>query len=402
MSIEIKIPKLGMTMKEATIVRWNKADGDWIGEKEVLLVIETEKITYEIEAPGAGYLQILEPAGKVLPVGTTVGILTSQRVVVQPKEAAAPLGRPPATPRPAPGAEAVVPAPGPRIKASPLARRIARERGVDLGELRGTGPGGRVVRADVLRFLEGRPLEALEAPARAVRGVLREIPISSMRRRIAEHMHTSLQETAQMTLAREVDATGLVRMRQGLCARYEQEGLRISYNAILVKMVAFALRGHPWVNAGLAGDRVVQWGEVNIGVAMELEEGLIVPVVRNADTLSILQIEKTLLDLFERARARKLLPDEIQGGTFTITNLGHLGIDAFTPILNRPESAILGVGRIVEVPVVSRQGLEPRLDFRKRMVLSLTVDHRILDGAPAARFLGGLAGIIEDPLLLVG
>ncbi|MGQ9654595.1 MAG: dihydrolipoamide acetyltransferase family protein [Thermodesulfobacteriota bacterium] len=402
MDVEIKIPKLGMTMKEATIVRWNKADGDWIEEKEVLLVIETEKITYEVEAPGAGYLQILEPAGKVLPVGTTVGILTSQRIGVQPGEVAAPVERPPATPSPAPRAEPVLAAPGPRIKASPLARRIARERGVDLGGLRGTGPGGRVVRADVLRFLEGRPVEALVATPRGARGVRQESPISSMRRQIMEHMHMSLQETAQMTLTREVDATGLVRLREGLCTRYEQEGLRISYNAILVKMVASAIRRHPWVNAGLAGDRLVQWDDVNIGVAMELKEGLIVPVVRNADTISILQIEKTLQDLFERARARKLLPDEIQGGTFTITNLGHLGVDAFTPILNRPESAILGLGRIVEVPVVSRQGLEPRLDFRKRMVLSLTVDHRILDGAPAARFLGELAGIIEDPLLLVG
>lgn len=402
MSVEIKIPKLGMTMKEATIVRWNKADGDWIEEKEVVLVIETEKITYEIEAPGAGYLQILEPAGKVLPVGTVVGILTSQRVGVEPKEAVVPVERPPAAPRTLSKVAPVVQAPGPRIKASPLARKIARERGVDLAGLRGTGPGGRVVRADVLRFLEVRPVEALAAPPGAIRRVRQETPISSMRRRIMEHMHLSLQETAQMTLTREVDATGLVHLRESLCARYEREGLRISYNAILVKMVAFALRAHPWVNAGLDGDRLLQWEDLHIGVAMELEEGLIVPVVRNADTLSILQIEKTLQDLFERARARKLLTDEIQGGTFTITNLGHLGVDAFTPILNRPESAILGVGRIVEVPVVSRQGPEPRLDFRKRMVLSLTVDHRILDGAPAARFLGGLGGIIEDPLLLVG
>lgn len=404
MNIDITIPKLGMTMKQATLARWTKADGEWVEEKEVILVIETEKITYEIEAPQAGYLTILEPEGSVLPVGAKVGVLTPQK----------PLARPERTPKAVEAAEAPAPlsapavpsdAPTSRIKASPLAKRIAKERGVKLELIKGTGPGGRIVRADVLRFLQREQVQPLvgppaSAPQEAKRPP-KAIPLSAMRRQIMEHMHRSLQETAQMTLTREVDATQLVGLRQGLMQRHQDKGLKISYNAILVKMAARALRAHPWINVLLEQDKLVQLEEINIGVAMELEEGLIVPVVRNADTLSIAGIEETLQDLFERARSRKLLPDEIRGGTFTITNLGHLGVDAFTPILNRPESAILGVGRIVEAPVVSRNSGEPKLEFRHRMHLSLTVDHRILDGAPAARFLGELARIIEEPILLL-
>lgn len=404
MSTEITIPKLGMTMKEATLVRWNKADGDWVKEKEVLLVIETEKITYEIEAPQEGYLRILEPEGAVLPVGATVGILTKEKVIQPPRKAPVAV-QAPSSPEPLTATPAHPEARGLRIKASPLARKIGRERGVDLHLIKGTGPGGRILREDVLRFLEAetpRPsAQPPSLPPQEGKRVLRTLTVSGMRRQILEHMHRSLQETAQMTLTREVDATSLVSLRQALIQRHQEEGLGISYNALLVKMAARALKAHPWINVTLEGDKLIQWEDINIGVAMELEDGLIVPVVRNADTLSILGIEKILQDLFKRARDKKLLPDEIRGGTFTITNLGHLGVDSFTPILNRPESAILGVGRIVETPLVTRHSGQPGVEFRHRMVLSLTVDHRILDGAPAARFLGELAQLVENPILLV-
>jgi pyruvate dehydrogenase E2 component (dihydrolipoamide acetyltransferase) len=404
MNLEITIPKLGMTMKEATIARWNKADGDWVEEKEVILVIETEKITYEIEAPQAGYLRILESEGAVLPVGAKVGILTQEKLpevpISAPKELKVDKAHAPLE-----ASKTPLQAPTARIKASPLAKRIAKEHGISLELVAGTGPGGRILRADVLGFLQSQPVQVPGGPSAPLppeaKKPLQAVPLSKMRRQIMEHMHRSLQETAQMTLTREVDATQLVRLREVLQGRHRKDGVKISYNAILVKMVARLLREHPWVNAGLEGDMIVQWGGVHVGVAMELDEGLIVPVVRDADTLSILEIERVLQGLFERARSKKLLPDEIRGGTFTITNLGHLGVDAFTPILNRPESAILGVGRIVEAPVVSTHSGEPKLEFAKRMVLSLTVDHRILDGAPAARFLGGLAEILENPMLLV-
>lgn len=406
MNVEITIPKLGMTMKEATLARWNKADGDWVEEKEVVLVIETEKITYEIEAPQAGYLRILEPEGAVLPVGAKVGILTAEKpptgLIAEPtpKVVQADMAPSPVSPSPAPSA-----APGPRIKASPLAKRMAKEHGIKLELIEGTGPGGRIIREDVLKFLSSQAAQVQVGPSAPLLQEAKKpplaVPLSGMRRQILEHMHRSLQETAQMTLTREVDATQLVSLRKDLMERYQAQGLRVSYNAVLVKIAARALRSHPWINVVVQKDKLIQLEEINIGVAMELEEGLIVPVVRQADGLSILEIEKRLQNLFERARSKRLLPDEIKGGTFTITNLGHLGVDAFTPILNRPESAILGVGRIVEAPVASKRGGEPKLEFRHRMVLSLTVDHRILDGAPAARFLGELAQIIEDPILLV-
>lgn len=408
MSVEITIPKLGMTMKEATIARWEKASGDWVQKGDVVLVIETEKITYEIEAPEAGYLQILEPQGAVLPVGAKVGILTQQRVQAQAQAATTPVK--PATPPAAEAGprEARAPAPAsPRVKASPLARRIAAEHGLELARIQATGPGGRIVREDVIRFLEAQapsqvPSEASPTPMVQGKRVRRSIPVSGMRRRILEHMHRSLQETAQMTLTRQVDATQLVRLRESLLKRHQAQGTRISYNAILVKMAATVLLEQPWMNASLVEDQVLHWEDLHIGVAMELDEGLIVPVVRNPQGLSILEIENTLQDLFKRAKSRKLLPDEIQGGTFTVTNLGHLGIDAFTPILNRPESAILGVGSVRLEPVAVQEGQEVKLDFRHLMVLSLTVDHRIIDGAPAARFLKRTAELIEDPFLLIG
>ncbi len=397
MTVELTIPKLGMTMTEATIANWTKAQGDWVRAGEVLLVIETEKITYEVEAPAEGYLHILEPQGALLPVGAKVGMLLAE----PPAAPAQPSAAPPVSPQRT-VARTISP-PG-RIKASPLAKRIASQHGVELEAIRGTGPGGRIVREDVRRHMKAAPAMAAKQPSSqpvADKAFRASQPISGMRRQIIQHMHRSLQETAQMTLTTEVDATELVRLRQSLLKRHEKEGVHVSYNAILVRMVAQALRESPHMNVSVDGDRIVQWSGIHVGVAMEQEEGLIVPVVRDADRLTIIEIEGVIQDLFQRARQRKLLPDEIRGGTFTITNLGHLGIDAFTPILNRPESGILGVGRIVERPVVIREEGAPRVEFRKRMILSLTVDHRIIDGAPGARFLQRVGELIEDPYVFV-
>jgi pyruvate dehydrogenase E2 component (dihydrolipoamide acetyltransferase) len=422
MSLELAIPKLGMTMKEATIAKWAKGEGQWVEPGEVVLVIETEKITYEVEAPGGGYLKILEPQGAVLPVGGRVGLLLEDREAYQSQSEAEPAAAPQ---KAAAGsgsetaAEAEVEGPAPvrpavsgvadrqgRVKASPLARKIAKKQGVDLRALTGSGPGGRIVQKDVLRYLEEavpRAAVTPEAPVEraAERSVAAVIPIEGMRRRIFEHMHRSLQETAQITLTSEADATELVKLRRSLVKRHEPDGVRISFNAILVRILAQALREHPHVNASADGDRIVQWAAVHVGVAMEIADGLIVPVVRDADRRSIAEIQRILDDLFGRARERRLTPDDIQGGTFTLTNLGHLGIDAFTPILNRPESGILGVGRIVEKPVVERRGEGPQIAIRSTMFLSLTLDHRIVDGAPGARFLRRVAEMIEDPYLLI-
>ncbi len=398
MKVEIAIPKLGMTMREAKIARWNKKSGDRVEKGEVILVIETEKISYEIEAPSDGFLEIIEAEGSVLPVGAIVGAIHTEKPQIE-KKAPPPPSSLSRAPSPVSSGER-------RLKASPLARKIAREMGVDLSRVTGTGPAGRIVSRDVMAFVEKRKEEPLpEARARVSypeRKVAKVIELTGMRRAIAKNMQSSLMETAQMTLTSRVDATELVRLRDRLNLRYQALGVSISYNAILVKMVATALRDHPQLNATLADQEIIFWEDINVGVAMELEDGLIVPVVSNADKMTILEIERALRSLFEKARSRKLTPDEISGGTFTITNLGHLGIDAFTPILNRPESAILGVGRIKDEPVILRDGGKEEIGFKKMMVLSLTVDHRIIDGAPAARFLKGLAALIEEPLLLLG
>jgi pyruvate dehydrogenase E2 component (dihydrolipoamide acetyltransferase) len=397
MKVEIAIPKLGMTMREAKIARWNKKSGDRVEKGEVILVIETEKISYEIEAPSDGYLEIIEAEGSVVPVGAIVGAIHKARPEIQ-KEAPPPPPPPPRVPSPASSGEK-------RIKASPLARKIAREKGVDLYGVTGTGPGGRIVSRDVMAFVETREEALPEARAGLTypeRKVAKVIELTGMRKAIARNMHSSLMETAQMTLTSRVDATELARLRERLNVRYQAMGVSISYNAILVKMVATVLKDHPQLNATLSDQGIILWEDINVGVAMELEDGLIVPVVSNADKMTILEIERALRSLFDKARSRKLTPDEISGGTFTITNLGHLGIDAFTPILNRPESAILGVGRMREEPVILKHGGKEEIGFRQMMVLSLTVDHRIIDGAPAARFLKGLASLIEEPLLLLG
>jgi pyruvate dehydrogenase complex dihydrolipoamide acetyltransferase long form len=420
MGSELAIPKLGMTMKEAKIVKWVKAEGEWIRKGEIVLVIETEKITFEVEAPADGYLHILAQEGETLPVGTLVGLILEEREEYEEAVGAGEASGPSPTSKTHPSyvaeeeltpmrSEGQMQMQG-RIKASPLARKIARAHGIDLQSIRGTGPYGRIVKADVMRAIE--ELRAVprvppeEAELREEEGPPEEriratIPLEGMRREILTHMQRSLQETAQMTLTCEVDASELVRLRETLLRRYQQEGIHITYNDILVRMVAGALRQHPEINSSVEGDRIIQWEGIHIGVAMELEEGLIVPVVRNADRLSIVEIHSILQDLFERARKRRMLLDEIKGGTFTLTNLGHLGIDAFTPILNRPQSGILGVGRIVKRPVVVA-GTEDRTEVRPCMTLSLTVDHRIIDGAPAARFLRKVASYIEDPFLLIG
>lgn len=414
MSVELTIPKLGMTMKEATINRWAKSEGDWVESGEILLVIETEKITYEMEAPAGGYLHIIASKGAKLPVGAKVGILFEDRAsygavateavppAVEEMPPPPPEGPPPMAPQWQPTTSATN-----RVKASPLARSIARKHGIDMTAITGTGPGGRIIQQDVLGYLKEaippRPAAPAEAPEERPLAptVAASIPIEGMRRQIFQHMHRSLQETAQITLTSEVDATEFVRLRQSIVKKYEKESLSISYNDILVRILTLALREHPNINATVDGESIVQWKEIHIGVAMELDDGLIVPVVRNADTLSVREIHEVLQDLFQRARNKKLLLDDIQGGTFTLTSLGHLGIDAFTPILNRPQSGILGVGRVVEKPAVVSSASGPRIDIRSKVMLSLTVDHRIIDGAPAARFLRRVGEMIEEPYLLV-
>jgi pyruvate dehydrogenase E2 component (dihydrolipoamide acetyltransferase) len=272
-----------------------------------------------------------------------------------------------------------------------MAKKRAREHGIDLAEVTGTGPGGRITEKDVLAFLEARekaPPPEVAAPPKAAR----IIPFVGMREMIAERMTQSLQTMAQVTLHTEVDATELVKLREQLKQEFD-----LTYTDLIIKAVAKALQAHPLLNATLVGDEIHLLEEIHIGVAVALEDGLLVPVVRDADKKSLQEIAQETRRLARGAREGTLTVDEVTGSTFTITNLGAYGVDGFTPIINPPEVAILGVGRIVERPAIH----EDQIVRRSTMVLSLTIDHRIVDGAPGAEFLSTVREILESPYRLL-
>jgi pyruvate/2-oxoglutarate dehydrogenase complex dihydrolipoamide acyltransferase (E2) component len=371
-----------------------------------VLVLETDKVTFEMPAPGEGLLHPVAAAGSRIEVSQVVGYLAADATELKQLAAqvpAAETGAPQAAPAPAPvvagaGAAAAAAASG-RIKASPLARVMAKAHGIDLALIAGSGPGGRVVRADVLAALEkGVAVKAAPAPAVAGAGeflsAAQEIPIAGVRRVIFKNMHASLATQAQLTLHTEASARAMVRLRGRMNSA---GGAKVSFNAILVKVIAAALRSHPLVNASVEADRIKVWRQVHVGVAMDLGKGLIVPKVRHADTRSIREISAEIDRLVEAARAGTLGLDDLTLGTFTLTNLGAWEIDGFTPIVNHPESAILGVGRIVEKPV-ARDG---QVVVEPCIALSLSFDHRIIDGAPGAAFLKTIKDMVEEPGLML-
>ncbi|KIX14913.1 dihydrolipoamide acetyltransferase family protein [Dethiosulfatarculus sandiegensis] len=415
MAIELTVPKLGLTMEEAVLVSWSVDAGAKVAEEDIVLVLETDKVTYEMPAPGAGLLHPIVEAGSKILVSQVVGYLAADEAELEKLKSEAPAAAGAAA-EAAPAEEkkeeakaaapaaaaAAAPADG-RIKASPLAKAMAKEHDLDLSLIPGTGPGGRIVKADILNALE----KGVSAPAPAAAAALpddemaltckEEIPISGVRKVIFNNMHASLQEQAQLTLHTELSATGLMELRKFFNDRYAKEGIKVSYNAIIIKAVAQALKAHPIVNASVVGDVIKQWAQVHVGVAMDLGDGLVVPKVRRADIKGVKAISLAFDEMVEKAKSGGLMPDDLQGGTFTITNLGAWDIDHFTPIVNPPESAILGIGRITEKPVV-KDGevvVEPMLG------LSLTIDHRVIDGAPGAAFLKTLKEFLQNPLLML-
>jgi pyruvate dehydrogenase E2 component (dihydrolipoamide acetyltransferase) len=400
-------------MEEATIQTWLKQEGGTVTKDEPLLVVETDKASVEINAPETGLLrQILHPAG------ASVAVTHPIAVIETPESAGASevVPPPPSVPTPTPQAvELGTPAAAGLtgfekerrgVRASPAARRLAKELGVELSQLRGTGPSGAIQGEDVRRFVErsGRaaPDPAISAPPVAGPSGMslpgRLVPLGRKRRLTAQRTAHSARTVARITLGIEVDATEAIRLRTKLLPVVEaKHGVRFSYNDLLVKVVATALVEHPHMNARWAKDGIYLVEPINVGVAVAVEDGLVVPVVRNADRKKLTEISLELSRLTVKARAGQLDLEEIIGGTFTITNLGMLGVDSFTPIVNPPETGILGVGRIAERPV----GREGQIVLRPTMILCLSVDHRIVDGAPAARFLQRIRQLLEEPYLLV-
>ncbi|HLY23171.1 MAG TPA: dihydrolipoamide acetyltransferase family protein [bacterium] len=397
MATEVVLPKLGLTQEEGTIVRWIKPEGSRVAKGEPLFEVLTDKATIEVEAPASGVLlRILVPEGTTAPVATPIALIG------EPGErgaAAAPPAAAPAATAASAGAAAgtVTPRDG-RVRISPRARVLAASHGIDPRALRGSGPDGRIIERDVQRVVEAETRgTAAAAPARSVSAVPAAVS-ARLRAVIARRMTESLQSTAQLTLTTEADMVEAARLRDEVGAELERRGgVRPTYTDLIVRAAAIALRDHPRLNARWADGGARQLPDIHVGVAVALDEGLVVPVIRHTDRTALAEISAALRDLSERARTFRLAPAEMEGGTFTVTNLGMYDVDAFTPILNPPEAAILGAGRVHRRPVA----VGDRVEVRPVMALSLTFDHRVVDGAPAAQFLQRVKHVLEHPYLLL-
>lgn len=401
------MPQLGLTMEKGTILNWIRQEGETVRKGDPIVLIQTEKVEYEVEAPAPGALRkIMAPPGAELPVGAPMAVIAdpsediSALLAPSPRPvftAAAPSERAPTAPGIPPAPEPLVPVAAPgatgavgRVKISPVARRMAEERGIPIETLAGTGPEGRIVREDVERAI------ALRGQGRGVRDQEEEelIPLKGMRKAIFDRMGASWQRAARVTLFADVDFTAVMRLRRERGATGEQaaEG-KVTINDLILLAVARALVEEPRINCRLEGDGIRILRRVNLAFAVDLGEGLVAPVIRDAGKLSLAEIAREARALTEGARAAKLLPDDLAGGTFTVTNMGAVGVEAFTPIINPPQAGILGVGRIMERPAV----VDGSIVARSLATFCLVFDHRLIDGAPAARFLAKVKELLENP-----
>ena len=384
---EIHMPRLDPGMQSGKIVEWLKKEGDQVEKGQPVLVVEGEKTTFEIEAPDSGRLtQILTPVGTDVAVGQPVGVIGEPESSAGP---ATPMQTPtnmaqkpprttitPTQPRAAPD----------RIIASPAARRLAQEYGVDIGSVRGTGPGGRISREDVIAAKQGTATLAVTKVAQPA--VLKKFKLEGIRKAVAERLGFSAHTVVPVTLTMEADAANLMSIR-------EKES-NISFTALFVKAAAKTLEVHNSVNSTIEGDEITTYSDVNIAVAIHTEQGLVAPVIRNANKRSLQELSNEIDLLSSKAKENRLTVENLTGGTFTVTNLGAFDIESFSPVINPPQCAILGLGRIAYKPYV--KGAE--ISARASTLLTLVFDHRIIDGAPAAKFLQDLKRNIENPDVL--
>ena len=461
MAIEVTMPKLGLTMETGKITEWKKKEGEQVKKGEILLVVETEKITYEVEAPGDGMLHIVVPVEGEVPVAALIGYLAADQAEYD--KVAAGGGAPAAAPTPAtaPAAQAAAPAaapaakaaapsrtPGERIKSSPFARKLADEAGIDIALVAGTGPEGRVVAKDVEAFKESGPrikmtpvaekmaadlkidvsriagtgpggkitkedieqfaakqkAPAAAAPAEKKTGEEKMeegdklVKLTSMRKVIARKMLESCNQAAQAYMTNSIDATLIQEFREKILKTAEKKhGVRVTITDFVIKITAMAIERHPVINTRWTADGILFLKAINIGMAMAIKDGLVVPVIHNANKKSIIQIAKDRTALIDKGRGGKLGPAEMTGGTFTVSAMGMFGTELFTAIINQPENAILGVGAIIDKPVV----VNKQIVIKPMMNLSLTYDHRTIDGADAGRFLQTLKELHDDPMLIL-
>ncbi|NWG02254.1 MAG: 2-oxo acid dehydrogenase subunit E2 [Syntrophaceae bacterium] len=397
MATTVVMPKLGLTMTEGTIEKWLKQEGDRIEKGEPLVEIITEKINFQYESPASGILQkILHHEGEVVPVTTPIAIIAEEEEAVVEVE-----GMKPEVSVEKPifvAARKESKEPTKRIFASPIARKIAQEKGVDLSSLKGSGPGGRIIKIDVMKAPEKVAIKEMEIPQQVPKAAEKIIPLKGIRRIIAKRMTESFQNIPHFYLSLEVDMTACLLLREQLKEEVEKRTqVRLTLTDLLVRMVASAIKDHPIINSRVEGDRIHLLDEINIGVAIAIENGLIVPVVHHADRKSLTEIAITMRDLTQKAREGKLSLEDVEGGTFTLSNMGMLGIDKLNPIINPPECSILGVGRTIEKPIV----MGGEIKIRPMAWFSLSSDHRIVDGATASPFLNRIKMLIENPSLLL-
>jgi pyruvate dehydrogenase E2 component (dihydrolipoamide acetyltransferase) len=429
MATEVIIPKVDMVMETGTFVEWLKKEGETVSRGDPLFVIMTDKAAIEVESPSDGILSCLTAKpDDVIPVASVIAYILAPgetapevtkgkseiSIPATEEKAAVPAGQPAAAPETAASG---------KVRASPLARNLAKDMGIDLDQLSGRGPRGRIHKADVLAFQESQPsdssikeqaVEPLPAVSPSLEisspvtlsspimlpGARRKkvVPLAGPRKIIAERMAYSSATAPHITLALSVDMTEAIRLRERVLEPIKAEtGQRVSYTAILALALASVLPRHPYMNASLSDGNIILWEDIHLGIATSVEDNLIVPVIKEAQNLSLSQIVASLADLVERARNRHLAPSDMMGSTFTISNLGMYGIESFTAIINPPEAAILAVGKMVETPVQEGGGIV----FRPMIHLTASADHRIVDGVAVARFLDDLKGVMENPYLLI-
>jgi len=421
MATVVDMPKLSDTMTVGRLVKWLKKEGDEVKDGDMLAEVETDKATMELENFVKGtLLKQVVPAGSKVAIGSPICVIgqkgeaipelkapvaTAPKAPEAPKAVLPPTPQPATPPPPAVSAHSVGTPQGEEFhaKASPLAKKIAEEHGLDLRFVKGTGPQGRITADDVQARLKlGIPVVSpvtgscgCQAGPIAKAG---ETELSGMREAIAARLLQSKTTIPHFYIEIEVDATALNQLRTLLNKRYEAEGVKLTVNDFILKASTEALRAHPTMNASFAGDKIIQYGNVELAFGVAVEDGLVTPVIRSANTLSLKQISGTAKELVAKARSKKLTPNEMSGSTFTVTNLGMYGISRFYGIINPPNSAILAVGAARKMPIVDANG---NIVVGERMTLALSCDHRVVDGALAAQFLGSMKELLEFPGLLL-
>lgn len=408
MAVLVKMPKLGLTMEEGTILKWLKKEGEKVQEGEPIVEIQTDKVKVEEESPASGILKkILANEGDVIPVGKEIAIIASENEALpeinkQKDEKTIKESDEGKTKRlsGSRGEKEDTSHAAGRIKASPAAKRIAKKYNIDIRKIKPSGPKGRIVKEDVLKYIEQQKEEPAHEPTEGLKTQMdlkdsdKIIKLDGIRKIIAEKMVKSKTEAPHFYLSTEVDMSKVVLLREELIPRIkEQYGIKLSFNDIFIKTVAKALQQFPKINSCVNEGRIILKKEINIGVAVALENGLIVPVIKNADKKGLAEISKEAALLIQKARDGNLIPDDYQGGTFTISNLGMYDIDSFSAIINPPESAILAIGKIVEKPVV----VDKKIEIKPTVRLTLSCDHRAFDGAEGASFLQRVKQLLENP-----